>query len=130
MRDIGGSSTSVTILDTSGQKVVCVRSHSALGREEFADLWEVYIRDCDGFLLVCTVTDPRSLATLQVCGLPYGRPIILQGLLPRILHAKDLPVVPIVVAVNKCDLDKSQWHLSDQQRALSLLHASFHDHSD
>jgi hypothetical protein len=29
-------------------------------------MWENYIRDCDGFLLNCTVTDPRSLATLQV----------------------------------------------------------------
>ena len=38
-----------------------------------------------------------------------------QNLLPRILHAKDLPVVPIVVAVNMCDLDKAQWQLSDQQ---------------
>ena len=82
-------------------------------------MWETYIRDCDGFLLNCTVTDPRSLATLQVSR-PDVSPLMMmtervQNLLPRILHAKDLPVVPIVVAVNMCDLDKAQWQLSDQQ---------------
>jgi len=76
--EIDGATALLDILDTAGQ-------------EEFASMQDQWMREGKGFLLVYNICEPQSFDELTL-------------LREKILRAKDVETVPLVVAGNKCDL--------------------------
>jgi GTPase KRas protein len=70
------------ILDTAGQ-------------EEFQALQDSYMRSQEGFLLVYSITDKKSLEELR-------------NFREKILRVKDRDKVPMVIIGNKCDLESER----------------------
>jgi GTPase KRas protein len=70
------------ILDTAGQ-------------EEFQALQDSYMRSQEGFLLVYSITDKKSLEELR-------------NFREKILRVKDRDRVPLVIIGNKCDLESER----------------------
>lgn len=76
--EIDGLPALLDILDTAGQ-------------EEFASMQDQWMREGKGFLLVYNINEKHSFEDLQI-------------LREKILRAKDVESVPLVIAGNKCDL--------------------------
>lgn len=76
--EIDGQTALLDILDTAGQ-------------EEFASMQDQWMREGKGFLLVYNICEKASFEELRI-------------LRDKILRAKDVESVPLVVAGNKCDL--------------------------
>jgi len=86
---VNDQSISLTIVDTAGQ-------------EEYAVLRDQYWRTGDGFLFVFDVTNHSSFEALN-------------GFYDSIVKAKEIEPLPIVLCANKCDLDRSEWKVSEEQ---------------
>jgi len=76
--DIDGRTALLDILDTAGQ-------------EEFASMQDQWMREGKGFLLVFNICEKMTFDELNI-------------LHDKILRAKDVSSVPMVIAGNKCDL--------------------------
>merc|ERR1719494_692228 len=76
--DIDGNTALLDILDTAGQ-------------EEFASMQDQWMREGKGFLLVYSIINKSTFEELD-------------ELHRKILRAKDVNKVPLVIAGNKCDL--------------------------
>eukprot|EP01084_Bolivina_argentea_P275941 470688_1 len=83
---IDGQPALLDILDTAGQ-------------EEYAALQDQWIREGDGFLIVYAINDDSSFDEAEM----------IRAKIVRILDADpDDPDIPIVLAGNKCDLEKER----------------------
>jgi len=76
--EIDGQTALLDILDTAGQ-------------EEFASMQDQWMREGKGFLLVYNICEKQTFDELSV-------------LRDKILRAKDVETIPLVIAGNKCDL--------------------------
>jgi GTPase KRas protein len=105
--DIDGETALLDILDTAGQ-------------EEFAQMQDQWMREGKGFLLVFNVCDKNSLDELE-------------SLHTKILRAKDVDTVPLVIAGNKCDLrdphDKTQVDKSDAEELATRWKSKYYETS-
>lgn len=84
---IDGDRIKLTILDTAGQ-------------DDFSSMREVYMRQGQGFVLVCAFDDPESLDELE-------------ELRKSIAIVNPDPNVPIIVAANKSDLTERKVSETD-----------------
>mmetsp|Transcript_34740 Transcript_34740/g.59551 ORF Transcript_34740/g.59551 Transcript_34740/m.59551 type:complete len:187 (-) Transcript_34740:3-563(-) len=69
------------------------------GTEQFKSMRDLYYKNSDGFLLVCSVDSPSSFD--EVCEIR-----------DQILRVKNQENIPVVLAINKTDLPKDQWILN------------------
>jgi len=105
--DIDQKAALLDILDTAGQ-------------EEFATMQDQWMREGKGFLLVFNVCEPNSLKEIEV-------------LYKKILRAKDVDSVPLVIAGNKCDLrdplDTSQVSKDDAESLANRWNCKYYETS-
>jgi len=105
---LSGGSYNLEVVDTAGQ-------------EEFAAMRETYMKDAQGFLLVYSVNDERSVDALE----DFFTQIY------RVHEDKEFPP-PVVVVGNKCDLDrrvelahaKSQMQKFNKGKEVQVLEVS------
>jgi len=98
-------------IEDSYRKQVVIDNESCLleildtaGQEEFTALRDQWIRDCEGFIIVYSITSTRSFQQI---------PIFKQ----QILRAKDISDIPITVAGNKCDLEDKREVLKEEAQS-------------
>jgi GTPase KRas protein len=105
--EIDGSTALLDILDTAGQ-------------EEFASMQDQWMREGKGFLLVYSIVNQSTFDELE-------------ELHQKILRAKDVSKVPLVIAGNKCDLrdasDPRQVTTKSAQEFAERLGCSFFETS-
>jgi hypothetical protein len=90
------------------------------GREEFSDMWETYIQGADAFMLTVGANNSKSLNVLRVCCVcSCGRLNFLylftQDLIPRVIDAKEVPVIPAVIIITKTDIEPASWTVSAEE---------------
>ena len=67
---------------------------------DYSYMWDHYSRECHGFLMVFDITEPTSLN--------------IDFYWEKILQAKQVEKIPMVIAANKCDLeDLRQFSTND-----------------
>eukprot|EP00013_Stygamoeba_regulata_P026562 CAMPEP_0177645674 /NCGR_PEP_ID=MMETSP0447-20121125/9372_1 /TAXON_ID=0 /ORGANISM="Stygamoeba regulata, Strain BSH-02190019" /LENGTH=186 /DNA_ID=CAMNT_0019148167 /DNA_START=369 /DNA_END=929 /DNA_ORIENTATION=- len=92
------------ILDTAGQ-------------EEFTALRDQWIRDCEGFVIVYSITSHPSFEQVE-------------KFRQQVLRVKDLPSLPIVIVGNKKDLESSREVTTEEGMALAKQYSTiFHEAS-
>ncbi|CAG8509059.1 4736_t:CDS:2 [Paraglomus occultum] len=91
--EIDGQSCMLELLDTAGN-------------ERFADRRDLHLKQGEGFILVFSITDQRSINELA-------------ALREQILRVKNTDRVPMVLVGNKCDMEDDRAVTREQGRALS-----------
>ena len=81
-KDIDGVLTQLDILDTAGQ-------------EEYSSMMDMWMRDGKGYVIVYSIADRASFQEVPVFK-------------EKILRAKELDKVPMVLVGNKCDLESER----------------------
>lgn len=105
--DIDSETVLLDILDTAGQ-------------EEFVSMQDQWMREGKGFLLVFNICSKSSFAEMEV-------------LYEKILRAKDVDSVPLVIVGNKCDLrdpyDDSQVSQANAEELASRWNTKYFETS-
>ena len=96
-------------IEDSYRKQVVIDSDPAIldildtaGQEEYSSMQDQWMREGKGFMLVYSVADRASFDEITVFK-------------DKILRAKELDKVPIVLVGNKCDLDASERQISTEE---------------
>lgn len=71
------------------------------GTEQFRTMRELYYKNSDGFVLVCSVDQPESINEL----------VQIQKEIMRVKEAENVTITPMVVVLNKCDIPKADWRV-------------------
>ncbi|KAL7712508.1 uncharacterized protein QTN25_009832 [Entamoeba marina] len=95
-------------LITVDREQVMLEIYDTFGLEEFTALRDVYIRDCEGFIIVYSVISPNSFEQVKEI---YERIIEVKGL--------DCDHIPIIIAGNKIDLEKDREVTFEEGRELA-----------
>lgn len=89
-------------IEDSYRKQVVIDEESCLleildtaGQEEFTALRDQWIRDCEGFVLVYSITSRPSFEQLAVFR-------------DQVLRVKDVDRIPMMLVGNKCDLEEKR----------------------
>ena len=96
---------SQTDVDGESYKVVFVET----GNDKYSDMRDRYIRECDGYLAVYSITDRVSFECTRL-------------LVEHLYRIRDVDDVPIVLVGNKCDLEKKRQVSIEEGFALADSH--------
>ena len=95
LENVDGETFFCSILDTAGQ-------------EEFYSLRDLYMRQCDGFILVYSITDRKSLDNVT-------------DFVKHLKRVKDCTDIPLVLIGNKSDLESERQISRVQGKNLAEL---------
>jgi len=111
-------------IEDSYRKQVVIDDESCLleildtaGQEEFTALRDQWIRDCEGFVLIYSITTRTSFEQVSVFK-------------DQVLRVKDVEKIPLMLVGNKCDLeDKREVSTQEGQDLARAFGASFKETS-
>jgi len=111
-------------IEDSYRKQVIIDNHSCMleildtaGQEEFTALRDQWIRDCEGFVIIYSITSRGSFDQVSVFR-------------EQVMRVKDAESLPVMLVGNKCDLESLRQTTTEEgQQLAAKLHCQFKEAS-